>query len=108
MTAASKNRKNPMRTTALSARLMELAAQTNDPQPYPVTDTIVVPPPTRTRRTAMNNAEQTLFVLRSLMASALDRATVGGPAALSADATDEQRQVREAAVAEWEAMIAAA
>lgn len=94
-------------STALSARLLELAAQTNDPQPYPVTETIVVQPPTRTRRTAMHNAEQKIYVFRALLASAIDRATLGSPT-LPKDPTDEQRTAHEAAYAEWKSMTEAA
>lgn len=104
--AAQKTRKNVM-TTALSARLLELNAETNDPQPYPVTETIVVQPPTRTRRTAMNNAEQKLFVLRGLLGSALNRSTVGPPV-LVEDPTDEQREAFKVDQAEWLSMTSAA
>lgn len=106
--ATSTARKRAGRTsTALSARLLELAAQTNDPQPYEVTDAITVTPPTRTRRTAMNAAEAKLYIARSLLAKAVDRATAAGPV-LPADPSDEQRAEHATAAAAWEQQAARA
>lgn len=104
--AAQKTRKTVM-TTALSPRLLELAAQTNDPQPYEVNDAIVVQPPTRTRRIAMSEAEQKLYVLRALLGSAIDRATLGAPT-LPQDPTDEDRAAHVEAMLQWNEVTSAA
>lgn len=88
--------------TAMSDRLLKLAAETNDPQPYPVTAEITVYPPTRTRQKAMNAAEAQLYLLGTLQAQAFKRTAQPRPV-IPEDATDEQVAEHAAALANWQA-----
>lgn len=106
---------NPTVTrSAMSPRLLQLAAETNIPQPYPVTDDITVMPLTRTRMNALQAAEMKLYALRGLLNNQIIRkadsepAPVAGPEpVLAEDARDEQRAEYEDAHNNWELQRAA-
>lgn len=51
----------------MSQRLLDLAVETNTPQPYPITDSIVVAPLTRTRTRDLNAAELERYLLCGLL-----------------------------------------
>jgi hypothetical protein len=76
--------------SALSARLLELSAETNNPEPYPVTETLIVYPPTRTRRKAMNAAEMKMYLCSQLLSQAINTSSSPEPE-LPEDPTDEQQ-----------------
>lgn len=86
----------------MSARLLELHAETNNPEPYEITDQLVVTPPTRTRVKAMNTAEMKLYFSQQVLNEALSRASVPRPV-LADGATDDQRLAHAQAVGEWTA-----
>jgi hypothetical protein len=65
--------------SAMSARLLELSAETSTPEPYPVTETIVVQPPTRTRRKDMNAAEMKMYLCTQLLSQAINAASAPEP-----------------------------
>lgn len=85
----------------MSDRLARLHAETNDPEPYPVTDDIIVYPPTRTRHREMGDAEMSLFLLTGLRAQAVDRSTDPAPA-LPENPSEEQRVEHAVALADWQ------
>lgn len=112
ITMANATRKNGSVTHhAMSSRLLELSADTNLPQPYPVTEAIVVQPPTRTRRQAMHDAELRMFVNAQQLAKAMaaasepppafpteaDDSLTAAPAGDDGTNEDELRQARAAA-----------
>lgn len=106
---------NPTVTrSAMSPRLLQLAAETNTPQPYPVTDDITVTPLTRTRMNALQAAEMKLYALRGLLNNQIVRKAdpepvpaAGPEPALFHDASDEQRAEYEDAHHNWEQQRAA-
>lgn len=86
--------------SAMSARLLELSAEFSTPEPYPVTDTIVVQPPTRTRRKAMNAAEMKMYLCSQLLAQALNAASAPEPE-VADEPTDPKQFDKVTAHAEW-------
>ncbi len=92
----------------MSARLAKLAAQTRNPEPYPVTDTLIVAAPTRPRVKAMGDAESEIYLLTGLLSQATARVTTPKPTkpTLAADATDEQQAAFAAEFAAWEHQVA--
>jgi hypothetical protein len=86
--------------SAMSERLCKLAAEIHQPEPYPVTKTIVVTPPTRVRSKAMSAAELQIYLCNNLLSQAVTR-TQTAPPALADDATDEQKTEHEQALAAW-------
>lgn len=107
-TSTSKRKTNGSATHhAMSARLLELSAETNLPDPYPVTDTIVIQPPTRTRRKAMYEAEMTMYMTRRMLAQALRDAAEPAPTPpAEQDVTEEQRAEFDVLHADWAARMA--
>lgn len=71
--------KPPVTHSAMSGRLLELAAEVGTPEPYPVTETVVVQPPTRTRRKAMTAAELQMYLCSQLMSQAIGAASSPEP-----------------------------
>lgn len=69
----------PVTHSAMSQRLLDLTAETRTPEPYPVTDTLVVTPPTRTRRRAMYEADVKMFMTRQMLAQAIAAAAEPAP-----------------------------
>lgn len=69
----------PVTHHALSQRLMDLCAETRIPQPYPITDTLVVTPPDRHRRRGMYEADIAIFMARQMLAQALKAAAEPAP-----------------------------
>lgn len=64
--------------SALSARLLALHAETNLPQPYEVTEGLVVSPPGRKRSQAMSDAETRLYLYSALLQQAVTREEAAG------------------------------
>lgn len=89
--------------TAMSTRLLELHNETNDPQPYPITEDIVVTPLTRTRSEALKAAELEAFYYKQVLGRRLAVMVAVQPPQLPADAADEQVEEYEAALKEWTA-----
>lgn len=83
--------------SAMSARLLELTAEYSTPEPYEVTDSIVVQPPTRTRRKAMNAAEMKMYLCSQLLMQAIHAVAAPEPE-VDDDPTDEQLRAR----VDWE------
>lgn len=66
--------------SAMSARLLELTAEYTTPEPYEVlTGSIVVQPPTRTRRKAMNAAEMKMYMCSQLLMQAINAVAAPEP-----------------------------
>lgn len=83
--------------SAMSARLLELTAEYSTPQPYEVTGSIVVQPPTRTRRKAMNAAEMKMYLCSQLLSQAISAVAAPEPE-VGDEPTDDQLRAR----VEWE------
>ncbi|TQK29377.1 hypothetical protein [Arthrobacter sp. SLBN-53] len=98
----------PATRSAMSERLMALHAETNDPQPYEVTNTIVVYPPNRTRRKQMYNAELKLSLCNGLLAQAMSRVSTPAPEKPADDAPAETVLAYAKARGEWEVLVAGA
>ena len=94
--------KAPASHNAMSKRLMELAAETVTPEPYQVTDSITVTPLTRTRRTAMNDAELRIWVLRQVLAEKLATVKRPRPSLDDENPTEEQLDAHRLATLVWE------
>jgi hypothetical protein len=84
---------------ALSERLLKLSAATNLPQPYQVTDTLVITPPTMKRGTEMRSAHMSMLVAQTLLAEAMRRGN--DPRPRPEDFPDTA--AHDAAVAQWSA-----
>jgi hypothetical protein len=106
--AETRKKSAPAKTTAMSARLLELNGESVDPEPYEVTDTITVQPLTRTREKALHSAELKKFFASALLSRRAALASLEVPPAareLPEDATDEERAQalaeHESIVEEW-------
>ena len=88
--------------SAMSHRLLKLAAETNLPEPYPIADGIVVTPPGKKRREAMSKAEMRIYLTSGLLNQAMARTTPPAPTMAENDATADQLAAYEHAKAEWD------
>lgn len=95
----------PSTRTAMSERLMALHAETNDPQPYEITNAIVVYPPNRTRRKQMYNAEMKLSLCNGLLAQAMSRVSTPAPEKPADDAPADEVLAYAKARGEWEVLV---
>ncbi len=95
MATAQQKKNGSVTHSSMSARLLELAAETDTPDPYPITETLVIQPLTRARRKAMNEAELKMFVLKQLLAQGMSAAAAKEPE-LPADPTGEQQAAHDA------------
>ncbi len=100
-------------TTAVpSERLQKLLLDTNRPDPYPVTNTLVIDPPTKKRREELRLAHQELGRAQELMARALMTAPAARPdfpmppEPLSDKATAKQQAAHKLAVTQYEKLAA--
>ena len=106
--AETRKKAASVKTTGMSARLLELNGEEKEPQPYEVTDTITVFPLTRTREKALHSAELKKFFAQALLSRRAALASLELPPAprpLPEDATEEQiaenLAEHEAVVEEW-------
>lgn len=91
----------------LSERLLKLSIDTNVPEPYPVTDKIIVEPPTKKRGEEMRDAHTKILVSQTLLNALLtkidNRPTPPVvPDELPEDATEEMRAEHAAVEAAYE------
>src|ERR1700755_2750047 len=79
-------------TSGLSARLLELHAETNSPEPYEVADGVVVLPLNRKRRAALHQAEWDSYVTTTAYQEAVKQLIAPTvPTEPGDDADDEAR-----------------
>ena len=91
------------RTAAWSERLLEMHDETNKPEPYPVTDDIIVMPLTRTRGAALKAAELKKFFAQQVLSRRAAVTVISQPPQLPDDATAEQTAEYEEALKDWTA-----
>lgn len=96
MSTATK--KNP---SGLSARLLELHAETNVREPYEIADGIVVTPLTRTRSRALHQAEAKKYIASQVWARRAATVIAEDPPTPPENPTDEQRAEYDAALKAW-------
>lgn len=90
-----------------TGKFLELSQKTNRPGPYPITDQLVVPPPTKKRREQMRDAEQRMVIGQAQLNIAYSLANVPSPpmpgqtAVAKVEDADEQAGLDAAAGAEY-------
>lgn len=98
--------KNKTNRSAMSPRLLALHGETNDPEPYPVTDDIIVQPLTRTRMHDLHAAELAKYFAQNLLARRAAAAVTAEPTA-PVPAPDLPADHDEAQLAAWVAATTA-
>lgn len=87
---------------APSSRLATLISQTVTRQPYPVTETLLVTPPTRGALVRLDALNWSVVNAKAMWQEAVRRNLEPRPEAPGADATDDERAEHDAAIAAWE------
>lgn len=91
---------------APSERLLKLAIDSHVPDPYEVTDTIVIEPLTKKRGTALREAHMSLLVYQTLLNAAMQRTNTPRPDPPAAGASEDVLAAHEVAVQKWQTEIA--
>lgn len=75
--------KRPIKTSAIvgepAGRLLELSLETNVPDPYVITEDIVIAPPTKNAAKRMNEAHQAVVVYGAILSGLLRRTGENAP-----------------------------
>lgn len=91
----------------LSPRLLELSAKTSPVEPYTVTDKVTILPLTKKRRAQLHDAHNTIAACQAKLSALLKSAEQPKPEHPGEDATSEERDAYEAALAKWNQTLAA-
>lgn len=91
----------PLNLGQPAGRLLELMRETNTVEPYQVSDTVSIYPPTKRASNAIDSAQLTIYISQAALSEALQRANENQPPHPGADSTPEQIGEWETAVAAW-------